>query len=228
MVPAIPRDRLAQRVHLALEQGDLMLAAGAGFGKTTLLEQALGDVSTPVAWVRCTEIEREPGFLLMRIVRELAAAAPGTTDALAERLAVAAGQVDAPTVTSELIAELSRLLVEPVVLVLDDAERLDGADSLFVVGGLMRADISRLRMVVAASTRWSAARQARRGGTSHGSARGGPLLRCRGVRRAPARPHGARSPRRARVRGHGIDRGMAARGGPRGRARRAGRTPRRT
>ena len=53
----------------------------------------------------------------MRIVRALALAAPGTTDAIAERVAATPEQVDTPAVSAELTSELRRLLVEPVVLV---------------------------------------------------------------------------------------------------------------
>jgi LuxR family maltose regulon positive regulatory protein len=126
-----------------------MLAAGAGYGKTTLLEQAL-DGGPPAAWVRCSEADRDSSYLLMRVVEALAVAAPGTTDALAERLATTLEQVDSAALAAELTAELERLLVEPVVLVLDDAERLDGAaGSLALLGRLLHADLACLRVVVA-------------------------------------------------------------------------------
>ena len=45
----------------------------------------------------------------------------------AERLTVGAGTVDPLIPIRELVAELELLLVEPVVVVLDDAERLVGS-----------------------------------------------------------------------------------------------------
>ena len=63
-----------------------------------------------------------------------------------------AGQerVDALAATRELIGELSRLLVEPLVVVVDDAEHLDGAaDSLEVLAELIRAAPPPLRVAVA-------------------------------------------------------------------------------
>jgi ATP/maltotriose-dependent transcriptional regulator MalT len=121
----ITRSRLAARVATALESGSVIITAGAGSGKTTILEQAL-DART-AAWLSCSDGERTPGTLLMRIVQALAGAAPGTTDAMAERLAAGLERIDVAAATRELTAELSRLLVEPLVLVIDDAEQLDTA-----------------------------------------------------------------------------------------------------
>ena len=76
MAAGIPRERLSERVRAALAEGDVVLTAGAGFGKTTLLEQALAGSTAPVAWISGSEADRNPGLLLMRIVRALALAGP--------------------------------------------------------------------------------------------------------------------------------------------------------
>jgi LuxR family transcriptional regulator, maltose regulon positive regulatory protein len=106
----------------------VILTAGPGYGKTTLLEQALSSQSTPAAWVGCSPTERSAGSFLMRILRAIARVAPGASDALSERLAAAPEQVDPLAATRELLAEFPRLLVEPLCLVIDDAEHLDGAE----------------------------------------------------------------------------------------------------
>src|SRR3954462_6775488 len=79
------RARLVGQLGDALRSGSVLLVAGAGFGKTTLLEQAVIGKAR-VAWVSCTDAERAAGTLFTRIAEALARAAPGTTDALAERL----------------------------------------------------------------------------------------------------------------------------------------------
>src|SRR5262245_52749940 len=84
----IPRTRLAARLGDALEEGHLILIAGGGCGKTTVLEEAVRATGWPVAWVTCSTVEQAPGALLMRIVDALAKATPGAADALAERLGV--------------------------------------------------------------------------------------------------------------------------------------------
>src|SRR5436190_3937227 len=118
----IPRPRLATRVADALDSGNAILTAGAGFGKTTVLEQALVGRTTPVAWVNSSDRERGPGILVTAIIDAISRVAPGTTDAMAERLATGIEPIDPPAAMRELMAELSRLLVEPLILVIDDAE----------------------------------------------------------------------------------------------------------
>jgi DNA-binding SARP family transcriptional activator len=128
----------------------VILTAGAGYGKTTILEQALRDQSRPVAWISCSETERAAGTLLMRLLDAIARVAPGASDALAERLTAAPEQVDPLAAIRELLVDLRRLLVEPLVLVIDDAEHLDRAEqSLQLLSELIRAEVSPLRVAIA-------------------------------------------------------------------------------
>ena len=146
---SISRNRVAARVANALDAGSVILTAGGGCGKTTVLDQALTE-SPAVAWINCSPAERAPGTLLLRVVEAIAAAAPGASDALAERLSTGIERVDALASIRELIAELSRLLVEPMVLVFDDAEHLDGAEqSLRLLDELLRTESRLLRVAVA-------------------------------------------------------------------------------
>jgi LuxR family maltose regulon positive regulatory protein len=146
---SIQRSRLATRVKAAIDAGSVILTAGGGCGKTTVLDQALTDTPA-VAWITCSPADRAPGTLLLRIVEAIAAAAPGASDALAERLGVGIERVDALAATRELIAELSRLLIEPLVLVFDDAEQLDDAgESLRLIDELLRAEFPLLHVAVA-------------------------------------------------------------------------------
>lgn len=128
----------------------MLLTAGAGYGKTTVLEQALGEAARPAAWIRCSATERAPETLLSRILEAVANAAPGASDALVERLAFPAERVGALAAARELTAELTRLLIEPVVLVVDDAEQLEDAEgSLGVLSELIRAEVAPLRVAIA-------------------------------------------------------------------------------
>jgi ATP/maltotriose-dependent transcriptional regulator MalT len=90
----VSRPRLAGRVGDALGVGDVLLIAGAGCGKTLILEEALSGVSNPVAWIRCSVTERETGVLLLRILDEISRVAPGASNALVDGLAAAPEQVD--------------------------------------------------------------------------------------------------------------------------------------
>ena len=137
-------------MRASLDSGHLVLTAGAGCGKTIALEQALGESTWPVAWVGCSPASRSPGLFLTRVVKAIAAAVPGSSDALAETMSAAPERIDALAVTGELVADLSRLLVEPLVVVVDDAEHLDDAeDSLEILDELLRAGVPMLHVAVA-------------------------------------------------------------------------------
>ena len=128
----------------------MTLTAGAGCGKTTLLEQALNEGKRPFAWVACSPTARSPGVLVTMIVDAIAAAVPGSADALAESMAASRERIDPLAITHELIEELSRLLAEPLVVVFDDTEQLDGAGaSLEILGELIRAELPSLHVAVA-------------------------------------------------------------------------------
>jgi DNA-binding SARP family transcriptional activator/tetratricopeptide (TPR) repeat protein len=146
----ISRSRLSSRVRASLDTGCLILTAGAGCGKTTAIEQALADADWPVAWVTCSAAARSPGLFVTRIVSCIATAVPGSADAVAEAISAVPERIDALGVTRELVADLARLLVEPLVVVVDDGEQLDGAaGSLEVLDELFRAEIPLLRVAVA-------------------------------------------------------------------------------
>jgi LuxR family transcriptional regulator, maltose regulon positive regulatory protein len=144
----ITRPALSSRIRDAVDRGSLLLVADAGFGKTTALEEALLDGSA-VAWFSCDEADREAGHLIVSVLEALRRAVPGAVDVLAERLTVGAGTIDPLRAAGELQQELDRLLVEPVALVLDDAERLAGSRAAVDVIARLVTAPSRLRVVVA-------------------------------------------------------------------------------
>ena len=146
----ILRPRLVARMRDALETGSVLLTAGAGCGKTTIVDEVLAEMPGSAAWVSCSERDRDPGALLIDVVRATAAAVPGAAETVEEGLATASERIDALAATRGLLGELSRLLVEPLVLVIDDAEQLEGAnESLRLISELLRAEQASLRVVVA-------------------------------------------------------------------------------
>ncbi len=141
---------MAARLARVLDDGHLLLVAGAGFGKTMALEEALELRGGAVAWVRCAELDRDPGRLLADIVRALAQAVPGAADVLGERLATAPLQIDPALASRELAGELERLLVDPLTIVVDDAEQLaEAPDASAVVQDLLGARTPALRVALA-------------------------------------------------------------------------------
>ena len=128
-LPRIPRPALARRLADGLDAGSVFLVAGAGYGKTMALEEAIALANRRAVWLPCGESGGEAGRLLIGAVKELRGAAPGLADVVGDRLAAGMEPVDVRAATNALLAELERLLVEPLVIVFDDAEELEDADA---------------------------------------------------------------------------------------------------
>src|SRR5262245_1387766 len=150
----IARPALATRLASLLETGHLLLVAGAGWGKTTALEQCLEQRGGVTVWVRCSEFDRDPGRLLADLVEALERGVPGAADVLADRLASATGPVDQARAARELALELERLVVGPLTIVLDDCERLgDSAEAWTAVSPLLETGAPALRLALASRRR---------------------------------------------------------------------------
>jgi DNA-binding SARP family transcriptional activator len=147
----LERPDLTARILAGLEGGSVLVVADAGFGKTSALEQALARAELDVAWVRCGDAGGDAGRLVGLVVDAVRAAVPGASDVLAERLAATREPVDPQRAAAALERELAPLLVDPLVVVLDDAEALDGVPgALSVVARLLAAEAPALRIAVAA------------------------------------------------------------------------------
>ena len=131
-VPVLERPELRRRIRSALDAGSLLVVADAGFGKTTALREAL-DGDGDSAWVRCRDSGADPGRLLGLAIESIRGAVPGAADVLAERLAAAREPVDPEQAAAALERELARLLVDPLVLVFDDVEALEGSPGALAV-----------------------------------------------------------------------------------------------
>ena len=145
----LDRPALAGRLADALDRGAVLLHAPAGAGKTMALEAALERRGGSEAWVRCSGADADPGRLLGRVVDAIRAAAPGVADALGETLAAATEPIGAERAARELAAECERLLLDPLTIVLDDAEHLESSPATGVVGVLVEATAPRLRVAIA-------------------------------------------------------------------------------
>lgn len=147
----IARDALAARIRDGLDAGSVLLIAGAGFGKTTALERALED--RVAVWVPCTEADTHRGHLLSRLMDGLRAVVPGAIDVLAERVTGSRRAIDTHEVLGELAAEMRTLLLDPVTIVIDDAERLASSEgSLALLEELIAIDAGPVSVAVASRT----------------------------------------------------------------------------
>ena len=147
----IARDALEQRLADALGRASLLVVAGAGFGKTTALEAAVQRSGLTGAWVRCAEGD-DAGTLMTRILAALEHAMPGAVDVLGERLVMPGQRVDPRALAAQVSGGLAELLVEPLVLVLDDAENVRTSPAACaLVAELLAAD-GAIRVAVATRT----------------------------------------------------------------------------
>ena len=149
--PLIERRELADRVRAGIERGSVGLVAGAGYGKTVLVEQALE--GRTAAWLSCRSRDLSVDRLLVDALQAIRRAVPGAADVLLE----AAGGTGAPlspiALTRAMLDELEALLVEPLVFVLDDAEQLaDERPVLDLLEQLVETEQDRLRIVICTRT----------------------------------------------------------------------------
>jgi DNA-binding SARP family transcriptional activator len=153
----IERAGLGATIASALERGSLLVVAGAGYGKTTSLRQALDRTGAISAWVRCGDAGGDAGRLLSLVVDAVCHTIAGAADALAEQLAGAREPVDPGRAALALERELASVLLEPLVIVFDDAETVAGAPAaLDVISPLLTGDSEFLRVAVASRRRLAA------------------------------------------------------------------------
>src|SRR5262245_56236517 len=105
------RPTLAQAIADAVEQGSVLLVAGAGYGKSMALEEALARGGRRTVWLSCAEADGEAGRLLLTAVDRLREAVPGLADVVGDRLATGVEPVDARAAARALRRELEGLLV---------------------------------------------------------------------------------------------------------------------
>ncbi|WP_436794691.1 BTAD domain-containing putative transcriptional regulator [Actinospongicola halichondriae] len=145
----IPRRALAARTTEALIDRSIVVVAPAGYGKTTLIEDALSASKIRGAWVRCAPADRHAGRLLASLADAVNGVAPGTTEVVADAVEGGNAAPDPVTGARALLAECSQLLVDPIVVVVDDAEVLTGAEtSCSVVAELIRGAGDKVGVVV--------------------------------------------------------------------------------
>jgi ATP/maltotriose-dependent transcriptional regulator MalT/DNA-binding SARP family transcriptional activator len=109
-----------------------------------------------VAWHACRDRDGDGGRLVVSVLEAVRRTVPGAADVLLDQLGEAGEAVDPLTAVTVLLGDLERLLVEPLVLVLDDVERLgDAPAAMAVLTALLEGDRAPapLRLVLASRRR---------------------------------------------------------------------------
>ncbi len=114
----LPRLHLREKLDLGVRRRLTLVAAAAGWGKTTLASAWLARQRSPVAWVTLDAADNDPIRWLTYVLTALNHAAPGCgTEALA--LLDADRPPALETVIARTLNAVARL-AEPVILALDD------------------------------------------------------------------------------------------------------------
>ena len=128
----------------------MLIVAGAGYGKSMALEEAIAVAGRRAVWLSCAEADGDAGRLLLTAVERLRAAVPGLADVVGDRLAAGVEPVDVRAAARALLGELQGLLVEPLVIVFDDAEQIAGSEAaLGWISQLLAIELVPLSIAVA-------------------------------------------------------------------------------
>jgi len=138
LAPRIPADCLRREALVdclleALSGRLVAVLAGAGYGKTTLLVQALTQTPLPSVWCSCDARLTDSRLLLAHLAVALAERFPGFGAELGLR-----GSVEAQV--AELCNEIVATLPDDVVVVLDDVHSLSGSAAEAL--GLLAQDLA--------------------------------------------------------------------------------------
>src|SRR5262245_58866554 len=114
------------------------------------LEEAISRARRRSVWLSCGEADGEAGRLLLSAVEGLREAVPGLADVVGDRLAAGVEPVDARAAARAMLRELEGLLLEPLVIVFDDAEEIaDSEAGMAWISQLLEIERAPLSVAVA-------------------------------------------------------------------------------
>ncbi|NNJ11360.1 LuxR family transcriptional regulator [Chloroflexales bacterium ZM16-3] len=144
---AVPRPALVVRLNAGLHRKLTLLAAPAGFGKTSLASAWLADCGRPAAWLSLDEGDADPARFLTYLIAALQTLSPTIgADVLALLQSSQPPSIDAllPLLLNQ-IATLPR----PAILVLEDYHLLDSRPIDQALGVLVEHLPAQLHLVIA-------------------------------------------------------------------------------
>ena len=143
--PAGPRPQLVARLRAGLAGPLTLLCAPAGFGKTSLVLQALDDSGAAPAWLSLEPDDSEPTRFAHYFLAAMVRAAPDLAPALAPLLGSSPLDLHATMVT---LVDLLSARDVPLVLVLEDYHALDAPAVDAALGWLLAHQPPALRLLL--------------------------------------------------------------------------------
>jgi LuxR family maltose regulon positive regulatory protein len=144
---SVLRQRLIAQLNGGLQCNLTLIAAPAGFGKTTLLSQWLATSARPTAWLTLDDSDSEPTRFLVYLLAAVQAVVPQLGAGVMAALLAPQPPPPAATVTA-LINELAALQ-HPITLVLDDYHRVDSRPVDQAISLLLAHQPPQLHLVIA-------------------------------------------------------------------------------
>ena len=141
----VRRSSVLHRLDAEEPSSVLLVVAGAGYGKTTMLHQWAADQSRAIAWLGLAPDDNDPTVLLTYLATALAPVVALDPDVFAEL----ATEYPSTTRVAQLVANGLAKTTEPVVLVLDDLHALANPVCLDVIDRLLRHASPTARMALA-------------------------------------------------------------------------------
>ena len=158
-----PRPRLLKSLARILDHPLTLVSAPAGFGKSTLVAQALAEVTAPAAWLTVDEYDNDLRSFLNYLIAAIQTQIPNAC-AQTQRLVGAVQLPSVEYVAASLLNEMAAI-PQPFIVVIDDFHYLSdpAVDQLFMM--LLRAVPAPLHLVVLTQTDpgWPLARLIGRG-----------------------------------------------------------------
>ncbi|MBP1704598.1 MAG: regulatory protein LuxR, partial [Chloroflexi bacterium] len=149
------RDRLLDWLHVRVHSRLVLVAAEAGYGKTTLLADFSRRTRVRCLWYRLDETDRDWAVLFNHLVaagREIDPSFAPNTESLLRELATGAGDLE--MVLNAFTAELRAWVTVPTALILDDYHLVDGAAEIReTVRRLLARGADRFTLVIATRRR---------------------------------------------------------------------------
>ena len=128
----LTRKRVLDLLFEALESKLVLVSAPAGYGKTSLLIDAVQEIEFTCCWLSLDELDRDPQRFLAYLVSSIAERFPGVgvqTAAVMKSITSFEGEMERLAVT--LVNEAYESIHEHFVLILDDFHILDGVQPIY-------------------------------------------------------------------------------------------------
>ena len=142
----VPRPRLVELLNTGLDKELTLIAAPAGFGKTTLVVDWLKQIDLPAAWLSLDEADND----LPRFLAYLAAAFQQVDEQIGLSLLSALQSPQLPVMEKVLTVLLNEIAfrTDPLILVLDDYHLLTDTANLEVMEFLLHHQPPQLHLVL--------------------------------------------------------------------------------